>query len=75
MPAAPVAASIAGAPVSHAQVSDAGWWSRLRASLSGRPPAARSIHVEVRRADTTIIVDWPLEGANECAAWLRDCLR
>ena len=41
-------------------------------------PAQQSvpdIRVEVHRANTTIVVKWPLEGAASCAAWLREWLR
>jgi hypothetical protein len=53
-------------------VSDGGWWSRL---LGGRAAAGRSIRVELRRGDTALNVEWPVEGGAECAAWLRDVLR
>jgi len=39
------------------------------------PPVARSIHVEVRRSAGVVTVNWPLEDAASCAAWLRDWLR
>ncbi|MEK7944374.1 SRPBCC family protein [Pigmentiphaga sp. YJ18] len=77
-PAAPQAAAapaarVNGQPASHASVSDGGWWSRL---LGGRGGASgRSIHIELRRGDTALTVDWPVEEAGECAAWLRDVLK
>ena len=33
------------------------------------------IRIEVRRSTGTVTVNWPLEGAESCAAWLRDWLR
>ena len=39
------------------------------------PPAKPDIRVEVRRANTTVVVNWPLEGSTACAAWLREWLR
>ena len=39
------------------------------------PHVAPDIRVEVQRANTTIVVKWPLEGAASCAAWLREWLR
>ncbi len=45
------------------------------------PPAAQSpnihpdIRIEVRRANASIVVNWPLQGAHSCAAWLREVLR
>ncbi|MBL8356096.1 MAG: SRPBCC family protein [Delftia acidovorans] len=53
-----------------------GWWGRLIGSLSGEGSAgaADTIHVELRRGDTTLSVQWPGARAEQCAAWLRDCL-
>jgi len=39
------------------------------------PQSAPDIRIEVQRANTTIVVKWPLEGSNACAAWLREWLR
>ena len=41
------------------------------------PPAAQSpaIRLEMRRGASTVTVSWPLQGAGECAAWLREWLR
>lgn len=41
-------------------------------------PASRpapDIRIEVHRGNTTVKVDWPIEAASECSAWLRDWLR
>lgn len=40
-------------------------------------PAAVSgeIRIEVRKGNTAIKVDWPLQASGDCAAWLRDWLR
>ena len=41
------------------------------------PPAAQSpaIRLEMRRGASTVTVSWPLQGAGQCAAWLREWLR
>ncbi len=44
------------------------------------PPSAVAvklpdIRIELRRGATTVTVNWPMAGAGECAAWLRDWLR
>ena len=33
------------------------------------------IRVEVKRANATIVVHWPLSGGAACAQWLRECLQ
>lgn len=37
--------------------------------------ASTDIRVELRRGTSTITVSWPLQGARDCAAWLREWLR
>ncbi|CDS51846.1 hypothetical protein [Polaromonas sp. CG9_12] len=38
--------------------------------------ALPEIRVEVRRPGAaTVTVNWPVQYASECAAWLRECLR
>ena len=37
--------------------------------------AEHDIRIEVRRGTGSVTVNWPLEGAASCAAWLRDWLR
>ena len=37
--------------------------------------ASTDIRIEVRRGVATVTVNWPLQGASECAAWLREWLR
>ncbi len=39
------------------------------------PQSAPDIRVEVHRANTTVVVKWPLQGGTACAAWLREWLR
>lgn len=86
--ARPVAASppaVASAPVAAAPPEAADsrneptWWSRLMGSKPGRSASlagpGRFIRIEVRQLDKTINVDWPLEGADQCQAWLRDLLK
>jgi transposase len=33
------------------------------------------IRIEIRRGNTAIKVDWPVQASGDCAAWLRDWLR
>lgn len=72
-PATPERAKEAARPTAPAPLPVAtakGWWSRLlgndRAAASGG-----FIHIEIRQAGKTIRVDWPLESADQCQAWLR----
>jgi hypothetical protein len=69
----PTEASIDGAPVTKADVDDNNWWSRLW----GAKPynSGRNIHIELRKADTSVVVDWPVEGSKDCAAWLSDVFK
>ena len=42
------------------------------------PPAAAqspAIRLEMVRGASTVTVSWPLQGAGECATWLREWLR
>lgn len=48
-------------------------------SLSAAPESAAAqptgdIRIEVKRANTSIVVHWPLAGGAACAQWLRECL-
>jgi transposase len=38
-------------------------------------PTLSNIRIEIRRGNTAIKVDWPLQASGNCAAWLRDWLR
>jgi transposase len=38
-------------------------------------PASGDIRIEVRRGNTAIKVEWPLQASGDCAAWLSDWLR
>lgn len=64
----PLAPRAATAPTLHLAPSR-GWWSRL---VNGRTADGRYIHVELRRGDTALEVDWPVEASADCAAWLRE---
>lgn len=35
----------------------------------------RDIHIELRRGPTAVVVNWPVQEAAACAAWLREWLR
>lgn len=74
-------ATVDGQHASRAVVDDGNWWTRL---LRGKNAASASsvagtggsfIRVELRRGDTTVNVDWPIEGSRDCAAWLTDVLK
>ena len=39
------------------------------------PAKLPDIRIELRRGPTTVTVNWPMGGAAECAAWLREWLR
>ena len=45
----------------------------LRLADSSTPQ--RDIHIELRRGQTTVVVNWPVQQAAACAAWLREWLR
>ncbi len=71
---------VEGVAIPDIRQGDHGWWSGMLASIArrarpGQGANGRTIHVEIRRADTTITVDWPIEEASQCAQWLRECLR
>ncbi|MCY1212252.1 Carbon monoxide dehydrogenase subunit G (CoxG) [compost metagenome] len=77
---APVRAQPAAVPAANghaalAPVAAPGLFARLL----GRGDAARGplsdICVELRRRDETIVVRWPAEQGEQCAAWLREYLR
>ena len=38
------------------------------------PQPTADIRVEVKRANATIVVHWPLADGAACAQWLRECL-
>ena len=48
---------------------------QLPATETSPPPVSRAIRVDVRRSASVVTVNWPLEDAASCAAWLRDWLR
>jgi transposase len=38
------------------------------------PASLPDIRIEVQRANTSVIVKWPLQDSKACAAWLREWL-
>ncbi len=38
-------------------------------------PATPDIRIEIRRGNTAIKVEWPVQASGDCAVWLRDWLR
>ena len=43
--------------------------------LAARPAEAADIRLELRRGSAAVIVNWPLQEAATCGAWLREWLR
>lgn len=43
--------------------------------LAPAAPILGDIRIEIRRGNTAIKVDWPVQASGDCAAWLRDWLR
>ena len=43
--------------------------------LAPSEPVSRDIRIEIQRGNAAIKVDWPVQAAGDCAAWLRDWLR
>ncbi|MDM0019615.1 CoxG family protein [Variovorax saccharolyticus] len=66
--AAPVATTPAAVPAAPASAGR-GWWSRL---VNGSTADGRHIRIELQRGDTLLKVDWPVEAAADCSAWLRE---
>jgi hypothetical protein len=66
--AAPVATPPAAVPAPTA-AAGRGWWSRL---VHGSTADGRHIRIELQRGDTLLKVDWPVDAAADCSAWLRD---
>lgn len=72
--AAPVAtppAAVSAPPTAPPAAASAGrgWWSRL---VNGSAADGRHIRVELQCGDTLLKVDWPVEAAADCSAWLRE---
>lgn len=62
--------------VTQVQQSQPGWLARLVSRGRSTPSAqGGSIRIEIKRADATVTVHWPVEAAQECAAILREALR
>lgn len=57
------------------QAMGGGWWGRLWRGERRPGAAPDTIHVELQRGDTRLTVQWPAARSEQCAAWLRDCLR
>ncbi len=43
--------------------------------LAAAAPILGDVRIEIRRGNTAIKVDWPVQAAGDCATWLRDWLR
>ncbi|MDN8616245.1 CoxG family protein [Variovorax ginsengisoli] len=66
--AAPVATTPTAVPAAPASAGR-GWWSRL---VHGSAADGRQIRIELQRGDTLLKIDWPIEAAADCSAWLRE---
>lgn len=42
---------------------------------AAEPVPAQAIRVEVKRAELSVTIAWPLSAAGDCAAWLRELWR
>jgi transposase len=40
-----------------------------------QPAAAGAIHLEIRRGGTVLTLDWPVQEAASCGAWIKEWLR
>jgi transposase len=45
------------------------------AAAPAAAPADKDIRMELKRGALGVSVTWPISGASECAAWLRELLR
>ena len=43
--------------------------------LAPSEPVSPDIRIEIQRGNTALKVDWPVQAAGDCAAWLRVWLR
>jgi carbon monoxide dehydrogenase subunit G len=88
VPAAPLAKAPASAPAAPAPAvlashyghprgvaNGTGLFSRLFGRAGSDRGPVTDICVEVRRRDETIVVRWPAQHGEQCAAWLRDYLK
>lgn len=72
-----VAASQAAAAPALAQGESKGWLARLLGGSRVSAPSVSSsghIRVEIRQLDRTVAVEWPVEAADQCQAWLKELL-
>ena len=65
VPVATTPAAVSAAPASAGR----GWWSRL---VHASTADGRHIRIELQRGDTLLKIDWPVEAAADCSAWLRE---
>jgi transposase len=49
--------------------------SQALPTVESGPSVTPDIRVEVHKGGSTITVNWPLDGAASCSAWLREWLR
>jgi transposase len=47
----------------------------IQLPLAPSAPVMSDIRIEIRRANTALTVNWPVQASGDCAAWLRDWLR
>lgn len=66
--------TVAGSPSAQA-IRPVAEFMPLQLSPSAVAGVSTDIRVQLRRGASTITVSWPLQGARDCAAWLREWLR
>jgi len=71
------AAAAPAAAQALAQGESKGWLARLLGGSRVSAPSVSSsghIRVEIRQLDRTVAVEWPVEAADQCQAWLKELL-
>lgn len=65
---------VAGPTVAESDAAEPARFIPLPAPVSHQQ-ATPSIRIEINRGATRVVVEWPVEAAGQCNAWLRDLLR
>ncbi|HWK59984.1 MAG TPA: SRPBCC family protein [Eoetvoesiella sp.] len=76
-PAGPATVQAGAAPQAAQQGEAKGWLARLLGGSRVSAPSVSSsghIRVEIRQLDRTVAVEWPVDAADQCQAWLKELL-
>lgn len=76
-PAKPATVQAGAAPRAVQQGESKGWLARLLGGSRVSAPSVSSsghIRVEIRQLDRTVAVEWPVDAADQCQAWLKELL-